>query len=140
MYKTSVKNKPTESTENGFDFWNDHSLEFLEMAMKRDYQEKVQASDGYGKNVRDCGDAVEFYLMTEKGHLSSISYDIQGCLFSHACANTIIKLALNASIEAAKSIRAEDLIGYLKTLPEKESHCAAHALSAFNIALDSLQV
>ncbi len=129
----------TTATEESFDFWNDHSLEFLEMAMKRDYQESVQAPDGYGKNVRDCGDAVEFYLMAKKEELTSISYDIQGCLFSHACANTIIKLALNATVEQARSIRAEDIIDFLKTLPEKESHCAAHALEAFNRALDSIK-
>ena len=126
-----------ESTEP-IDFWNDHSLEFLEMAMKRDYQESVQAPDGYGKNIRDCGDAIEFFLMTKDQQLSSISYDIQGCLFSHACANTIIKLAQNTSIEQARAICAQDIIGYLKTLPEKESHCAVHALAAFNNALDSL--
>ena len=128
----------TESTETTFDFWNDHSLEFLEMAMKRDYQEKVQTPDGYGKNVRDCGDAVEFYLMVKKEKLTAISYDIQGCLFSHACANTIIKLALNATIEKARGIRAEEIVAYLKTLPERETHCAAHALAAFNRALNNL--
>ncbi len=128
----------TKSTEESFDFWNDHSLEFLEMAMKRDYQESVQAPDGYGKNVRDCGDAVEFYLMTKKEELISISYDIKGCLFSHACANTIIKLALNTSIEQARGIRPEDIVNFLKTLPAKESHCADHALEAFGRALDSL--
>ena len=127
-----------ESTETAFDFWNDHSLEFLEMAMKRDYQESVQAPDGYGKNTRDCGDVVEFYLMTKDQQLSSISYDIQGCLFSHACANTIIKLALNTPIEQARAICAQDIIGYLKTLPERETHCAIHTLAAFNHALDSL--
>ena len=78
--------------------------------------------------------------MAKKEELTAISYDIQGCLFSHACANAIIKLALNATIEQARSIRAQEIVDYLKTLPEKESHCAAHALSAFNIALDSLQV
>ncbi len=45
-----------------FDFWNDHSLEFLEMSMKRDYQESVKTCDGYGKNTRDCGDTLEFFL------------------------------------------------------------------------------
>ncbi len=38
-------------------------------------------NDGYGKNVRNCGDAVEFYLMAKKEQLTSISYDIQGCFF-----------------------------------------------------------
>jgi len=129
----------TKTTEESFDFWNDHSLEFLEMAMKRDHQESVQAPDGYGKNVRDCGDAVEFYVMVKGERFTSISYDIKGCLFSHACANTIIKLVQNAGIEQARKIGAKDILDYLKTLPEKEAHCATHALAAFNRALDSIK-
>ena len=128
----------TTSPEGSFDFWNDHSLEFLEMAMKRDFQERVQAPDGYGKAVRDCGDTVEFFLISENQWLVSISYDIQGCLFSHACANTIIHLAMNQTIYQARQLREQEIIDYLKTLPETESHCAAHALEAFNLALDSL--
>ncbi|MCP3942896.1 MAG: iron-sulfur cluster assembly scaffold protein [Desulfobacteraceae bacterium] len=129
----------TESADKPFDFWNDHCLEFLEMAMKRDYQESVQAPDGYGKNVRDCGDAIEFYLMIKNEKLISISYDIQGCLFSHACANTIIKLALNTTIGQARTIRPEDIVDYLKTLPVNEIHCAVHALEAFTSALNSIE-
>ncbi len=50
--------------KNEFDFWNDHSLEFLEMAMKRDHQETVTSCDGYGKSIREeCGDTIEFFLM-----------------------------------------------------------------------------
>ena len=76
--------------------------------------------------------------MVKKEELTAISYDIQGCLFSHACANTIIKLALNTTIEQARGIRAQEIVDYLKTLPERETHCAVHVLAAFGRALDSL--
>jgi len=126
------KNKP-------FDFWNDHSLEFLEMAMKRDFQENVKACDGYGKSIRDCGDTIEFFLIKKNEVLDAISYDLKGCLFSHACVNTIIKLAQHQTIEAARRITADDIIVYLKTLPKAEKHCATHAISAFRNALDNLE-
>lgn len=135
-YKNEAMKK---NTEKPFDFWNDHSLEFLEMAMKRDFQERVQNTDGYGRAVRECGDVVEFFLMIEKQGLSTISYDVKGCLFSHACANTIIHLAMNQTIEQARQIQEQEIVEYLKTLPEQERHCAAHALEAFNLALDSLE-
>lgn len=125
--------------DQSFDFWNDHSLEFLEMSMKRDFQERVTVCDGYGKKTRDCGDTIEFFLIKKKDVLDLISYDLKGCMFSHACANSIIELAQNQSIETAKQITAEDIIGYLKTLPEKEEHCAAHALGAFKMALSDLE-
>ncbi len=126
------------TTAKPFDFWNDHSLEFLEMAMKRDYQETVQSFDGYGRKSRACGDTIEFFLNGNHDMLDTISYDLKGCLFSHACANTIIFLALHKSIEQAKRITAEDIILFLKTLPKEEDHCAAHALDAFQMALDDL--
>ena len=122
-----------------FDFWNDHSLVFLEMAMKRDYQENIQSCDGYGRKTRDCGDTIEFFLNRNKDILDTISYDLKGCLFSHACANTIIFFALHQPIERAKCITAEDIIQFLKTLPKEEDHCADHALSAFRMALDDLE-
>ncbi len=123
-----------------FDFWNDHSLEFLEMAMKRDYQETVTSCDGYGKSVREgCGDTIEFFLMRKNDRLDVISYDLKGCLFSHACANTIVKLAHRKTLKQATCITAQDIIFYLKTLPKKEIHCADHALTAFKSALLDLE-
>ncbi len=120
------------------DFWNHHSLEFLEMAMKRDYQEKVISCDGYGRKTRECGDTIEFFLNRNGDMLETISYDLKGCLFSHACANTIIFQALHKSMEEAKHIKAEDIVGFLKTLPKEEEHCADHTLSAFQAALEDL--
>ncbi len=121
------------------DFWNDHSLEFLEMAMKRDFQESVQSCDGYGKRTRSCGDTLEFFVMVTDRKVASISYDVQGCLYSHACANTVIKFARGKLIDTAREIIKEDIVSYLKTLPEEEEHCAVHALAAFNSALDDYE-
>ncbi len=125
--------------DKAFDFWNDHSLEFLEMAMKRDHQERVHTFDGVGKKTRECGDTIEFYLMVKDGEIFSISYDIQGCLFSHACANTLIKLVENQTIQAARLISRENIIDYLKTLPKAEGHCADHAIAAFHLALNDYE-
>lgn len=124
------------ASDSGFDFWNDHSLEFLEMAMRRDYQERVLACDGTGTAERSCGDRVSFYVMLDGGRLSAISYDLSGCLFSHACANTVIHMARDLTPEEARKITAQQIIDYLKTLPVKEHHCAHHALKAFFLALD----
>ncbi len=121
-----------------FDFWNDHSLEFLEMAMKRDFQERIQDPDGYGKKNRECGDTIEFFLLVKDKQLQTISYDIAGCINTHACANTIIKFAENNTIEKAFEIKSEDIITFLKTLPEHEHHCVDLALEAFYQALKNL--
>lgn len=106
------------------------------MAMKRDYHKTLVQCDGYGKKERECGDIIQIFLIIKEGIIESISYDIKGCLYSHACTNTLIKLVKGQSIDQAKKINTNDIIAYLKTLPKQETHCAAHALSAFHMALE----
>ena len=107
--------------------------------MSRDFQERVETFDGYGKNTRDCGDTIEFFIIKNKNVLDKISYDLNGCLFSHACVNTVIKLALHQSVKQAERISVQDIVAYLKTLPKEEEHCASHALNAFRTALADLK-
>ena len=42
-----------------FDFWQDHSEHYLEMAYRSDRREKIEHPDGYGKRTGECGDTVE---------------------------------------------------------------------------------
>lgn len=131
-----------ESGEKKTDFWNDHSLEFLEMAMRRDYQETVHpgACDGYGKSTREgCGDTIEFFVKSKGDRFDSISYDLNGCIFSHACVNALIHLVEDKTIEEAVKLTPRDIISFLKTLPAKEEHCAGHALRAFYSALEDIK-
>ena len=127
-----------DTNNTTFDFWNDHSLAFLKMAMKRDHQERVTRCDGTGTASRDCGDTISFFLMASRGRLTAISYDIRGCLFTHACANTIIGLADGKTVEEAGRITTADILSYLETLPKAEAHCADLALKAFGRALADL--
>jgi len=130
--------KTVETKTKEFDFWNDHSLEYLEMAMKRDFQERIKNPDGYGKRQGECGDIVEIFIIVNNNVIQSISYDIQGCLNTHACANTLIKFAEQKTINQAWEIKHEDIIKYLKTLPDQEHHCAELVSGAFYLALKSL--
>ncbi|MFH1153472.1 MAG: iron-sulfur cluster assembly scaffold protein [Pseudomonadota bacterium] len=125
--------------KNQMDFWQDHSLEFLEMALTRDYQERVENPDGYGKRTGECGDTVEFFLMTSGNLIETISYDVNGCKNTNACANTIVRLARERSVDDAWNISPDDVVAYLKTLPPHEIHCAELAVGAFYLALKDLE-
>jgi len=127
-----------KTKEKKFDFWQDHSLEYLEMALNKDFQEKIEEPDGYGKRTGECGDTIEFFLMQKDGVLDSISYDINGCRNTNACANTVIRLASGKDLKAAWSITYDDILDYLKTIPENEHHCAELAIGAFYLALTDL--
>ncbi len=123
---------------DSFDFWQDHSLEYLEMAFKKDFQERIEHPDGYGKRTGECGDTIEFFIKVKDGILKSISYDINGCTNTNACANTVIHLAAGKKIEDAWNITYEDIAAFLKTLPQDEQHCAQLAAGAFYLALKSV--
>lgn len=117
------------------DIWQTHSLKFLESAFRTDRREKVSCADGHGKKTGDCGDTIEFYLILDGDRLQSISYVMEGCLNTNACANAIIDLLTGKSITEAWELGPEDIAAYLESLPEAHLHCAELAAGALYLAL-----
>lgn len=120
------------------DFLKNHSLNYIEMALKTDKIERIDNPDGYGKSVGECGDIVEFFLTCNNHTLSRISFFTQGCLNTNACCNTVVKLAQGKTIDKAWEIQPEQVILFLETLPLEHSHCADLAVGAFYLALTNL--
>jgi len=122
-----------------FDFWQDHSLHYLEMAYRSDRREKIEHPDGYGKRTGECGDTVEMSLSVMNGLIRSVSFETNGCMSTNACANTVAELAEGTKVEDAWEITPDDVIAYLETLPPENMHCAELAVGAFYLALTNLQ-
>ena len=122
-----------------FDFWQGHSLHYLEMAFRNDRRERVEPPDGYGKRTGECGDTVEIYLSTRNGRIRSVFYETNGCMNTNACANTVAELAKGKKVKDAWSITPEDVTTYLETLPAENTHCAELAAGAFYLALINWQ-
>ncbi len=118
-----------------FDFWQDHSLHYLEMAFRADRRERLESPDAYGKQTGVCGDTVEIFLRIRDNRIESISFDTDGCINTNACANTLACLAEGKDLEYAWEIGPEDIIDYLETLPNDKTHCAELAAGAFYLAL-----
>ena len=121
------------------DFWQHHSLHFLEMAFRNDRRERVAQPDGYGKRTGECGDTVEIYLTIDSGRIRSVSYETNGCMNTNACANTVAELAEGRKTEDAWELTSEDVVAYLETLPPENTHCAELAVGAFYLALTKWQ-
>ena len=49
-------------SSEAFDFFQDHSPQFLEMALRTDKQEVMHDPDGYGKRTGVCGDISDFFV------------------------------------------------------------------------------
>ncbi|MDD2388318.1 MAG: iron-sulfur cluster assembly scaffold protein [Desulfobacterales bacterium] len=122
-----------------FNYWQDHSANYLIMANQFEKRKPMDSPDGHGKKTGDCGDSVEFFLRVNQGILEDICFDIDGCKNTNACANTVIHLAEGETIDEAWNLTPEDVINYLETLPEDSRHCAELSMGAFYLALSSLK-
>jgi nitrogen fixation NifU-like protein len=121
--------------KKGFDFWNDHSPKYLEMAFRTDKCEIVENPDGYGKNTGDCGDTVELFLTINQDRIHWVSFAVNGCVNTRACANTVVMMAEGKTITESWKITPEIVIQYLETLPPESNHCAELAVGALYLAL-----
>lgn len=127
-------------TQDASNFWQHHSLHFLEMAFRTDKREIVAQPDGHGKKSGDCGDTVEIFLQlgTDQQSISAVSYHTDGCLNTNACANTVAHLIEGKSIDDAWKVTPEEVAAFLETLPPDHFHCAELAVGALYLALADL--
>lgn len=121
------------------DFWQDHSERYLEMAFNTERRERVTNPDGYGKRTGECGDTVEMFLTVEEDRLKFVSYDVDGCVNTNACAATVSRLTEGKTVAEGWNLAPEDIIGYLETLPDHEIHCAELTAGAFYLALKDVE-
>lgn len=120
-------------------FLQDTSARYLEMAYRTDKRECSKNPDGYGKRTGRCGDTIEIFLTVSDKRIQTVSFDIDGCLNTNACANTVVLLAEGKTIEQAWKIMPEDVVDYLGILPPEDTHCAELAAGALYLALSDFQ-
>ncbi|MFO7715960.1 iron-sulfur cluster assembly scaffold protein [Desulfosarcina sp.] len=117
------------------DFWQEHSLTFLEMAFRTDHRERLEKPDGYGKKVGDCGDTVEFFMNLDGAVISTLAYDINGCLNTNACCNAVVALVAGKAVDDAWEVTPEQVAGFLESLPQDHFHCAELVVGTLYLAL-----
>ena len=119
------------------DFWQDHSLTFLEMAFRTDRRERLEKPDGYAKKAGDCGDTVEFFINLDGDRIRTVSYDINGCLNTNACCNAVVELVDGKPMDNAWEVTPEQVGGFLESLPADHFHCAELVVGTLYLALSS---
>lgn len=121
--------------QSSMDFWQNHSLCFLNMVFRTEKRETLTHPDGYGKRSRECGDTMEIFLIVRDGKIQSASFETNGCLYSLACANAVVHLAEGKTVEEAWDVTEQNIVDYLETLPPAERHCAELAARTLHLAL-----
>lgn len=117
------------------DLLKNHSDCFLEKAFRTDRDEVLHHPDAYGKNTGECGDSIEIFLTVKNGIIETVSFHIDGCINTRACANMLGDLVESRTIGEAWTITPDDIADALETLPEQSYHCAEIAAGAMYRAL-----
>lgn len=125
--------------EKPFNFLQEHSLKYLEMALRTDRLEKMENPDGHAKRTGDCGDTVELFLSVRENIIGDLSFLVNGCMNTTACCNTVAYLVEGKRVEDAWNITPEAVISFLETLPPNHVHCAELAVGALYLALSNYQ-
>lgn len=105
------------------------------MALRTDHHESINQPDGYGKKTGDCSDTIEIFLIVDRERIQSVSYRLDGCIHTNACANTVVETVTGRTVEEAWDVTPEDVAAYLETLPKDHFHCAELAVGALYLAL-----
>jgi len=124
---------------DGFDFWQDHSERFLLMAYQYERNRKLEMPDGIATKTGVCGDSVTIYIAFSGDRLDELTYELQGCLHTNACCNSLAVMVVGQPLDSCWKITPEDLIADLKTLPEDHYHCAELVVGTFYLALRQIQ-
>jgi nitrogen fixation protein NifU and related proteins len=120
-------------------FWRQHSINFLTMVLENNRSGRIQHPDGYGKCSRECGDTLEMFLKARNGRIDSAYFYTEGCAYTIACANTVVRMIESKPVEEAWHISPQHISDYLETLPKAEMHCAELAVNTLQVALLDLR-
>ena len=94
----------TGITDTEHDGWQTHSLTFLEMAFRSDRQGRPAYWSGMGQNVGACKDSITFFLMVRDHIIDNITYELDGCLNTNACANAVAAIAEGPHAAAGRGL------------------------------------
>jgi nitrogen fixation NifU-like protein len=122
-------------TSTPFDFWQDHSLKYLEMALKSERMEPLQEPDAVGRHTGECGDTVALFIKLRGTTIAQVGIQIQGCMNTAASANAVAELIEGRSMEEAWDVTPDRVAEFLETLPQDHYHCAELAVGALYRAL-----
>jgi nitrogen fixation NifU-like protein len=85
-----------------------------------------------------CGDILEFTLKMEGNRIAVIRFRAKGCVPSIACGSALTELIKGKTLEEAKQVSREELIGKVGGLPQTAIHASHLAMDALTALLKKI--
>ena len=100
--------------------------------------QRLANPDAHGVFRGWCGDTMEIFLTVRGQRIEMATFITDGCGGTIACGSMLTKLVMHRSIDEARAITPEQLIGALDGLPQENEHCAELAVQTLGEALSAL--
>jgi nitrogen fixation NifU-like protein len=86
-----------------------------------------------------CGDILRLSVKINSGCIVEAGFKAKGCVPAMACGSALTELIVGKTIDEARALRREDLIGAVGGLPQASAHAPQLALDALSAALNQIQ-
>ena len=103
----------------------------------RNPQNIGRMADADGSGVADglCGDTMEFYVKIKSDRIETCMFYTDGCGATIASGSRLSRFVTGMDLEAAMTVKPNDLVSLLSGLPPDHEHCASLAVIALRNAL-----
>ncbi len=75
-----------------------------------------------------CGDVLELTLRLEGKRIAEIRFRAKGCVPTVACGSALTELVQGKTVEEARQVSREELVGRIGGLPQASTHAGQLAL------------
>ena len=86
-----------------------------------------------------CGDVLRLSLKVAAGCVAEIRFKAKGCVPSMACASALTELTAGKTLTEVRSLKREDVIAAVGSLPQASTHAAQLAIDALAAALRQVE-
>ena len=86
-----------------------------------------------------CGDILKLTIKVANGRIAAIRFRAKGCVPAMACGSAITELVQGKTLQEARSLRAEDVVNALGSLPEASGHASHLAIDALAAVLNQIE-
>ncbi len=101
---------------------------------------EIENADGIGEVGNPvCGDMMSFYIKVEDDKISDIKFKTFGCVAAIAVSSMVSEMALDKTLEEAKTITKKSVAKSLDGLPKEKMHCSNLGADALAKAIEDYE-
>lgn len=90
-------------------------------------------------HIGQCGDMLRLYLDVDGGRVRKASFELTGCAGLQACASGLTTMLEGMTLEEARKVDVEQIVGFLGGLPEAKIDCAELTRDTLRKAIEELE-